>query len=80
MEEIKERVIEALKSVIDPELRINLVDAGIVRDVEVEGGVVRIRVSFTTPFCPLANFLILSIRKAVERIEGVKSVEIEVIF
>ncbi|RSN75935.1 metal-sulfur cluster assembly factor [Candidatus Methanodesulfokora washburnensis] len=80
MEEIREKVIEALKGIIDPELKMNLVDAGLIRDVEVEGGVVRIKISFTTPFCPLANFLIFSIRRAVEKIEGVKSVDIEVIF
>lgn len=80
MEEIKEKVIEALRSVIDPELRINIVDAGIIRDVEVEDGIVRIKMSFTTPFCPLANLLILNIRKAVEKVEGVKSVDVEVIF
>jgi metal-sulfur cluster biosynthetic enzyme len=80
LEEIREKVIEALKGIIDPELKMNLVDAGLIRDVEVEGGVVRIKISFTTPFCPLANFLIFSIRRAVEKIEGVKSVDIEVIF
>ncbi|RZN62469.1 MAG: hypothetical protein DSO07_10570 [Thermoproteota archaeon] len=80
MEEIREKVVEALKGIIDPELKMNLVDAGLIRDVEVEGGVVRIKISFTTPFCPLANFLIFSIRRAVEKIEGVKSVDIEVIF
>jgi metal-sulfur cluster biosynthetic enzyme len=80
LEEIREKVIEALKGIIDPELKMNLVDAGLIRDVEVEGGVVRIKISFTTSFCPLANFLIFSIRRAVEKIEGVKSVDIEVIF
>jgi len=80
LEEIREKVIEALKGIIDPELKMNLVDAGLIRDVEVEGGAVRIKISFTTPFCPLANFLIFSIRKAVEKVEGVKSVDIEVIF
>jgi metal-sulfur cluster biosynthetic enzyme len=70
LEEIREKVIEVLKGIIDPELKMNLVDAGLIRDVEVEGGVVRIRISFTTPFCPLANFLIFSIRRAVEKVEG----------
>jgi metal-sulfur cluster biosynthetic enzyme len=80
LEEVKEKVVEALRSVIDPELRINLVDAGIIRDVEVKNGIVKIRISFTTPFCPLANLLILNIRNAVKKVEGVKSVDIEVIF
>ncbi|MCD6403843.1 aromatic ring hydroxylase [Nanoarchaeota archaeon] len=76
----KEEVLEALKEVIDPELGINIVDLGLICDVEIEKGYVRIRMTFTTPFCPLAGMFLEQIKNKVLELKGVKDVDVELTF
>ena len=51
-------VLEALKRVIDPELGINMVDLGLVYDVQIEGQQIQVAMTMTTPACPLSATLI----------------------
>ncbi len=76
----KEMVLAALRTVIDPEVSVNIVDLGLVYGVEVKDGSVKIIMTLTTPMCPLGPLIIDNVRVAVERIEGVKSVDVEVTF
>ena len=48
---------EALRSVVDPELGVNIVDLGLVYRIEIEGARVRIALTMTSPACPLVDFL-----------------------
>lgn len=73
-----EMVIEALRRVIDPELRRDIVSAGMVKDVQVEGGKVKFTLELTTPACPLRNYLVTAARQAVESLQGVEQVEVDV--
>ena len=78
-EEIEKGVWEALRKVKDPELKVNVVDAGMVRTVRVRDGVVEIEFALTTPFCPYTDLLLMAVRKAVEEVEGVRDVRIKVV-
>jgi len=71
---------EALKSVIDPELGINIVDLGLIYDIVINKGAVKVKMTLTTPMCPLGPLIIENARKAVEGVPGVKDVDIEVTF
>lgn len=72
-----ERVIEALRGVLDPELGRSLVELNMIRDVLVEpGGIVSFTVVLTTPACPMKNRISEDCRKAVSAIEGVTSVQV----
>lgn len=73
----KEQIIEALKEVADPEIGISIVDLGMVKDIEVEGGKARITIALTTPRCPLAEVIKADVEKAVRSVEGIDFVEVE---
>lgn len=73
-----EKVLEALRRVIDPELRRDIVSAGMVKDVQVEGSKVRFTLELTTPACPLREYLVTAARQAVEGLPQVEQVEVDV--
>ena len=73
----REHVIDALRSVIDPELRRDIVELEMVRSVDVHGsGVVDVTVSLTTPGCPIRSHFENGVSKAVRELEGVTGVNI----
>ena len=76
----EELVTEALKEVYDPELHCNIVDLGLVYDVEVKDGSVRILVTLTTPACPIGPMIIEQIQESVGLLPGVKDVDVEITF
>jgi Mrp family chromosome partitioning ATPase len=73
----KDEIINALKSVIDPELNADIVTLEMVRDVKIEGGVVEVVLALTTDSCPLSSKLREDAEAAVQEVEGVTSVNIE---
>jgi metal-sulfur cluster biosynthetic enzyme len=70
----------ALRQVKDPELDMNIVDLGLVYDVEVDDGLVRINMTLTSPGCPAGPMITNDIYKAVRAIEGVKDVDIDIVW
>jgi ATP-binding protein involved in chromosome partitioning len=71
-------ILAALRPVQDPELQKSLVDLNMIRNVTVEGGLVKFTLVLTTPACPLKEFIIEDCKKAVLPLDGVESVEVEV--
>jgi metal-sulfur cluster biosynthetic enzyme len=78
---LQEKVLEELKSVYDPELGINVVDLGLIYNIEVaESNDVIIAMTLTTPGCPLHNSITSGVRYCVEGIEEVRNVEVNLIW
>lgn len=78
---VREKVIETLKSIYDPEIPINIWDLGLVYDVRVsEEGDVYVLMTLTAPGCPLANMLTMTVEDAIRSIEGVRNVIVELTF
>src|ERR1700757_3308997 len=72
-----EQVTEALRAVIDPELRRDIVELEMVRSIDVhENGVVDVMVSLTTPGCPIRNHFQTGVVQAVREIDGVTAVNV----
>lgn len=67
----------ALATVSDPEIHRDIVSLGMIRHLEIDGGIVRLRVALTTPACPLKDVIERDIHRAVGDVEGVTSVEVE---
>ena len=77
---VREAILTRLSTVMDPETRVDVVRMRLIEDLVVdEAGVVRYKFRPSSPLCPLAVPLALSIRKAVGQVEGVTGQEIEVV-
>lgn len=78
---LKERIIEVLKTVYDPEIPVNVYDLGLIYKVESdEEDNVVIEMTLTAPGCSLADFIVEDVRMRVEGIEQVKSVTVNLVF
>ncbi len=81
---IKERVIEALRTVYDPELPVNLFDLGLIYKIDlttVEGGEqIAIDMTLTAPACPVAGEMPGMVQRAVEPVDGVASCKVDLVW
>ncbi len=71
---------ELLREVIDPELGINIVDLGLVYDVRVDEGVARVRMTLTTPGCPLGAYIDDEVRSCLWGAPGVDDVDVQLVW
>jgi metal-sulfur cluster biosynthetic enzyme len=70
-------VLDALRKVIDPELRHDVVELGFIQEVEILGDYVHLDIQLTTPNCPFAESIVQQMKDAVAGVPGVKKVEVE---
>lgn len=75
----KDKIVDALRDVYDPELGINVVDLGLIREVKIDNGDVTIDMTFTIPGCPLRDYMLSQVKETVESIEGVNSVTVNIL-
>jgi metal-sulfur cluster biosynthetic enzyme len=73
-------VMDALKTVKDPELNLNLVVLGLVYDVDVQDTHVHTRISLTSPMCPVAEQIVHMAEEAVLGVEGVETAKVQLTF
>ncbi len=76
----KEKVIEALKEVYDPEIPVNVYDLGLIYGIEIEDNKVNIKMTLTARGCPLANVIAHQVREKIAGLEGVEDVNVEVVW
>ena len=76
---LKDQVIEALRQVNDPELGINIVDLGLVYEVEIEGRTVHVTYTLTTMGCPIGPLIESQIEQMLEGVEGVDDLQAEMV-
>jgi metal-sulfur cluster biosynthetic enzyme len=69
-----------LKTVFDPEIPVNVVDLGLIYDVQVKEGDVYVQMTLTFPGCGMGPFIAQQAEWAIQDVEGVEDVEIEMVF
>jgi len=75
-EHARSRVVEALRGVVDPEVGINIVDLGVLYEVQVSGSSVRISLTMTMPSCPLGERIRLAVTRRVLALKGITAVDV----
>lgn len=73
-------VRRALRKVKDPELNLDLVVLGLVYEIDVQETHVNVKMSLTSPFCPVSGQILEEAKAAVEGVEGVESANVELTF
>lgn len=77
----EETIRKALRGVKDPELNLNIIDIGLVYEVDVsEEGAVHVRMTLTSPGCPAGAEIVGDVKRTVEDLDGVTSAEVEIVW
>ncbi|HOC43472.1 MAG TPA: SUF system Fe-S cluster assembly protein [Thermoanaerobaculales bacterium] len=76
---IRERIVEALRTIYDPEIPVNIYDIGLIYDVKLAAdGIAHIVMTLTSPSCPEAESLPPEVERKVAAVEGVTSATVEI--
>ncbi len=77
----KEQILEVLRPVMDPEIRIGIVDLGLIYDMDIsDNGDIGIRMTLTTPACPVGPEITSAVEMTVRTLEGVGNVSVELVW
>ncbi|MBF0311411.1 MAG: DUF59 domain-containing protein [Magnetococcales bacterium] len=81
MDTLREKVIAALRTVLDPEFPINIFDLGLVYRLEILPlGLVSVQMTLTAPACPVAQAIPEEVAEVVGRVPGVNGVDVELVW
>ena len=78
--EIKEKIIEEIRKIYDPELPVNIYELGLIYDIKVVGRKAEIKMTLTTPNCPVAESLPIEIEDKVKSLKEINTAEVEITF
>jgi metal-sulfur cluster biosynthetic enzyme len=76
----EKEIRNALKTVKDPELNLDLVVLGLIYDIDVQGADVDVRMSLTSPMCPVAAQIVEDATEAVKGVDGVENANVQLTF
>jgi len=76
----KKTVIDVLKKCYDPEIPVNIVDLGLIYDVDIKNNKVKIKMTLTSPGCPMQFFIVEDVKKKISKIKRVRGVDVEIVF
>ena len=69
-----------LRVVIDPELDINIVDLGLVYEIELKGSLVNVTMTLTSPGCPFGPYIVQQVQAAGKTMKGIEDVNVEIVW
>ena len=76
-----DNVIMAIRQVYDPEIPVNVYDLGLIYELNIKKSKdVYIKMTFTSPTCPMADEVLAEVKRSVEDVPGINSCEIELVF
>ena len=78
--EIKDKIIEEIKKIYDPELPVNIYDLGLVYDVKVNEKKAVIKMTLTSPNCPVAESLPKEVKDGAMQVEEIEAVDLELVW
>ncbi len=78
---IEEKIVEVLRTVYDPEIPVDIYSLGLVYKIDLaDDGALNVDMTLTAPNCPMADFILEDVRMKLEAVEGVTSVNVNIVF
>ena len=79
--ELKEKIIEEIKKIYDPEIPVNIYDLGLIYDIKVEDkNTAKIKMTLTSPNCPVAESLPKEVKDGIMQVEGIENVDLDLVW
>ena len=78
--DLKENVIAEIKKIYDPEIPVNIYELGLIYDVSIIEKVVKVKMTLTTPNCPVAESLPKEVKDSILEINGVEKVDLDLVW
>ena len=76
----EEQVIKCIKTVMDPEIPVNLYDLGLIYSINITSNNVSVEMTLTNPNCPVAGQMPENVGKSIEHLNGLKSIEVKLVW
>ena len=77
---IKDKIVNEIKKIYDPELPVNIYELGLIYDIQVKGRKAEIKMTLTTPNCPVAESLPKEVKDGVMQVEGIEDVDLQLVW
>ena len=78
--DVKNKIIEEIKKIYDPELPVNIYELGLIYDIKVDGSKAEIKMTLTTPNCPVAESLPKEVKEGAMQVEGIDDVDLQLVW
>ena len=78
--ELKEKVIEEIKKIYDPEIPVNIYELGLIYDIAVDKKNISVKMTLTTPKCPVAESLPKEVKDSIMQLEEVDKVDLDLVW
>jgi FeS assembly SUF system protein len=78
--DLKEKIIEEIKKIYDPEIPVNIYELGLIYDVEVKNDTAKIKMTLTSPNCPVAESLPEDVKDSAMQVEGIEKVDLDLVW
>ncbi len=75
--DIKDKIIDEIRKIYDPEIPVNIYELGLIQNIEVSGKKAKIRMTLTTPNCPVAESLPKEVKESAMQVEEIDEVDLE---
>ena len=78
--DVKNKIIEEIRKIYDPELPVNIYELGLIYDIKVDGSKAEIKMTLTTPNCPVAESLPKEVKEGVMQVEEINDVDLQLVW
>ena len=78
--DLKEKVIAEIKKIYDPEIPVNIYELGLIYDVSIIEKNVKVKMTLTTPNCPVAESLPKEVKESIMELDGVEKVDLDLVW
>ena len=80
-EQLKEKIMEALEEVVDPELGIDIVNLGLIYEINIDGDYAKVKMTMTSMGCPMAGTIMAGVKMTIiENVEGINHVDVDIVW